>query len=452
MKAKATDLLEVTKLIAFGYLLSQTLISAASAQDAVYPIFTMPECTAKTYKEPIFAVNGSVILEKTTEGAFCNTEDFPEEFDIFSSRVGGAIREELSQNLKSVRMAMYIFSDISIAQEFCEAYARHPFKFEIFSQNRQTETASAVGIHPPVMDLLKKCMPNDLSITLIGCDVWGSERCPDKDFNTMHMKLLEFEKEDGTRTVVFGSGNIGRGIYSNLEDWVFLYGANPDIHKCVWETLQKVSKNYTENDLLYNDCESELFSPNGYDDLQNLIFLPFEAEEYYQEFYKRASSSKHISISSMDFKDRRLAGALRSALRKGAFVTFFVSSDWYYASRAKVSVGNAKRNELEIANNLLEEFSNSVEVRFVDVNFFSSKSRNNLHHKFVVFEEGEGKSSVMTGTVNMSPGAIRNNLDQAYIIIGDAADEYIEYLDWLRKISSLYADMPVKLPVIAGVE
>lgn len=367
------------------------------------------------------------------------------------SRVGSKIIDELRHDLQSVRMAIYIFSDISIARELCSAYQRNRYKLTIYSQSRGPSGHTAVGISPEVVSTLTACMSGDDFRTIeIGCDIWSDTSCRGRPLSTLHTKLIEIHRENGNYAVITGSGNLGRGLYSNLEDWLFFNNSNYLVHLCVWKTIEALAEGHSDAQAVFNSCSASKQVETFSDGAGSFIFLPFEAEAYYQRFYEEAAGADEITIVSMDFKDRRLAGSLRSALQRGATLMFYVSSDWYHAARAGVKVGNAAVDEISFANTLEQSFPGQVEIRFVDVNFFSSTIRNNLHHKFALFERKDGEATVITGTVNMNRGAISNNLDQAYVLGGETALAYAEYISWLGEVSLPYREMPISLPRIDG--
>lgn len=408
-------------------------------------VFTKPECGTYAYAAPVPSIDGSSLVKETRGTFFCTNRDFPLTYDTLSGEVGKRIKAILSNagtdHISKIIIADYIFSDLNTARYICAQFAVRPFDLTIYTQQAEA-TSSSVGISSQVETVLRTCAGKRLIIQRVGCDVFGKAACSSSNINTFHLKLMQVVRMSGLVDQIESSGNIGKGMYANLEDWVFFSRTQDrDLHSCVWPTLVALMEAGNKPQIVYSQCvQRTVHSSND----PKLLLLPFDAEKYYQEFHKAALIATRIDVVSMDFRDRRLRGALAAALRQGSTVNFIASSEWHYASVANEKQGTAEVHDIADAASLEREFPSQVRILFAETNFYSSL-RNTLHHKFVTFRTQSG-NVVLTGTTNMKSGAIRRNLDQAYIFSGAVADAYVGYVDWLMPQLAVTGEMPTTRP------
>lgn len=416
-------------------------IQACAGEDVV---FTSPNCAVYRYSTPV-ELQGGGTLDHSRGGVFCTSNDFPQDYDSLSGPVGKRITDAIDNSsgdsIKSINIADYIFSDGRIAKYICEQNSRSPFDVTVYTQQSDV-SSSPVGIKPGPSSILSGCLGGRLRIVRLGCDVHNVKNCPRESVNTMHLKLLEVKRASGAAVQIASSGNLGKGMYANLEDWIFFqYGSRDDAHVCLWPILDAMptaTKSTLQSQ--YRECQQKQRSAS------KLILLPFESDRYYETFYKLATSASSITIVSMDFRDRRLRKSLETAIKRGGRVSFIASSDWYYAKIKGIHQGNADPDDIEIASDLQKKFPNNVTIKFVETNYYTGFG-NTLHHKFALFLSAGG-ATVLGGTTNMNPGAISLNLDQAYVINGQAADKYQQYVNWLNARSYSADSMPKVLPAI----
>lgn len=406
--------------------------------------FTQPTCRTYAYSTPVPNASGVEQRSETLGGLFCTARDFPASFDSLSGEVGKDIASRLLNNsnnpITRVRIADYIFSDDRVARYLCEQLSVSSFELDIYSQSRAS-AGSRIGVYPSVEAILKDCFRDKVNIYALGCDVFGAS-CSISGINTFHLKLIEVERSSGRVDQIESSGNIGRGMYSNLEDWVFFDDVGVDnVHSCLWRFLEKAALGELNTDVNSSVCEE--IAEGG--ELE-FILLPFNSEKYYNKFYTLAVDASEIFVVSMDFTDRRMQGALKTALRKGANVTFVASSDWYYAHILKKDQGNAIVNDIALPMELRKDFPGQVNLLFAETNYYVGFG-NTLHHKFAVFRSN-GINTALAGTTNMKRGAITRNLDQAYVFRGAVANQYSAYIDWLQPRVLTYDKMPSDRPTI----
>lgn len=406
-------------------------------------IFTEPECQTYSYADAVPLVGGGEI-QNTRGGFFCTSKDFSSSPELAEGSVGKEILKTLKNSdedrIQSVRMAVYIFSDLRVAEFLCAQASVSPFNLTVYTQK-----SSKVGLGAKVSEHLSTCFGDNLKLERLGCDIFAAKDCPGDKVNTMHLKLIEVRRESGQVSQIVSSGNLGRGMYANLEDWLFFDSVKYNsMQDCVWPILSTSLKNTVA---ALKDMYSQCKARQGIIAGSKMILLPFEADEYYQEFKNAALTAQQIDIVSMDFKDVKLKRSLMEALNKGAIVNFYPASDWYFAHVSKEHQGTAGSDEIGVALDLQKKHPNQVSLNFIETNFFYGVG-NTLHHKFALFKGASG-NTVLAGTTNMNASAIRRNLDQAYIFDNDLADAYSDYVGRLKKRSIPYEQMPVAIPVLS---
>ncbi|CTQ12943.1 conserved hypothetical protein [Klebsiella variicola] len=419
--------------------------SSGNSEIQVY--FTEPVCSDYSYKFEVQTQSGRSI-NKTHGGFFCTQKDYPSGFDSLSGTVGVRIATSLknseSDPIKNIEIADYILSDMSIAKYICLQFRSSPFELSIYTQN-PGEKPSGIGIRPPVLAELSSCMKERLHLILIGCNVFTSKDCPRDKINTMHLKLIKIERRSGYAEEIASSGNLGRGIYANLEDWLFFTNAQQgDIHRCLWLTLRKLNFFNKESDKYdYSECKEK----NAKQEDQ-LLLIPFDKEDFYSAFRKASSNANEITIVSMDFKDKKLFNIIDFSAGNGAKIHFIASSDWYYSYILKKEIGTANPDDISMALKIKNKYPERVTISFIENNFYFGSVGNTLHHKLALFRGGE--NTVITGTTNMNTGAINHNLDQAYIFHGESiVNEYSSYIDRINFRSIPLNEMPTVLPELS---
>lgn len=426
-----------------AFLAGFTRTDYAWASDEV--LFTKPGCGTYAYSTPVPTTDGSSLVKETRGAFFCTNRDFSPTYDTLSGEVGRRIKAALSNDgtdhIRKIVIADYIFSDLNTARYICEQFEISPFDLTIYTQQAEA-TSSSVGISAQVETALRSCAGERINIWRVGCDVFGKAACGSSVINTFHLKLMQIVRMSGIVDQIESSGNIGKGMYANLEDWIFFSRTQDrDLHSCVWPTLVAMTEAGNNPQAVYSKCVQVTASTSRD---PKLLLLPFDAEKYYSEFYGAALAAAQIDVVSMDFRDRRLRGALAAALRKGAKVNFVASTEWHYAAVTRQKQGTADVDDIADAASLEKEFPGQVRILFAETNFYSSL-RNTLHHKFVAFR-GENGNVVLTGTTNMKSGAIRRNLDQAYIFRDAVANAYVTYVDWLIPQLIATGGMPTARP------
>lgn len=428
------------KLIIF--ILCFSYFANCDAEIQIY--FTEPTCSDYPYNLEVQSRSGGSI-NKTYGGFFCTQKDYPSGFDSLNSTVGvriaAALKNSQDNPIKTIEIADYIISDMSIANYICLQFRASPFELSIYTQNTG-DKPSGIGIRPPVLAELSSCLKEHLHLTLIGCNVFTSKDCPRDKINTMHLKLIKIERRSGYAEEIASSGNLGRGMYANLEDWLFFTNTQQrDIHKCLWVTLKKLSSVNKEIDKYnYSECKEK-----GTKQDSQLLVIPFDKEDYYSSFRHASSNANEITIMSMDFKDKKLFNIISLSAKNGANIHFIASSDWYYSYKLKKEIGTANLDDISLALKIKEQYPSRVTISFVENNFYVGSVGNALHHKLALFRGSE--DTVITGTTNMNGGAINHNLDQVYIFHDKSiVDKYSSYIERIILRSIPFDKMPTTLP------
>ncbi|MGE8400849.1 MAG: phospholipase D family protein [Delftia tsuruhatensis] len=374
--------------------------------------------------------------------------------DAARIKADGAVRQRIQRSLEQgeenpiqdVRIAHYIFDDDETSDYLCTQYAKRRFSLTIFAQSSRVISP----LKRKIQEALANCFGNDLVVHHIGCDlIREKSKCPKDVISTMHLKVIEIRRANGDMQAIASSGNLGQGMYANLEDWVWFPSARDDgssIHSCMWDALDAFAagpRSVSSIRSQYLTCSrNQSPSTSGI----TFQFLPAETDEFYKKFSGLSRDSTSIVILSMDFRDRRLSAALRSALVKGATVSFLVDDDWYYAGLTQKSTGTASVDDPVLANELLKEWPAQVDIRYLETNHYVLPLLNRLHHKMVVFTTGD-RTTVLTGSLNLNSGAIRWNIDAAYWVSSpELTTAYQQYLARIATQSRARSEMPKEAP------
>lgn len=355
--------------------------------------------------------------------------------------------KQLDENpILDVKIAHYIFDDRSTADYLCAQHNKRRFTLALVLQARFQTSPMARN----VQKTLANCFGDDLSISQIGCDVMKNRtKCPKYVVNTMHLKVIEISRAIGGVQAIVSSGNIGRGMYANLEDWVWfspLLNNGESIHACMWKVLASFSLSPPTKAKIRSDyvsCKGLQSTEVGGIKFQ---FIPAETDEFFDSFFEQSRKADLIEIFSMDFSDQRLGDALRFALARGARVRFIVDDDWYYSSLKNVKVGTAKVGESVLMNAIAREWPEQVDVRYIETNHYEAPFFNSVHHKMAVFTSNE-MVMVLTGSMNLNSGALYGNIDSAYWINeADLVKKYQSYISRIVAKSKTRLEMPSKEP------
>lgn len=411
------------------------------ADEKLEIVFTKPNCTVKEYQTSVKSLN-NIEYNNSKDGVFCSFLDFNKTFNVLNSNVGIKLKSILSNTIEDpieeVKISSYIFSDESVANLICNSYKMKKFKVSIFTQYDSRKVGKE-----KTFNILNECLGSDLNFNRIGCNVF-SDICDKKNINTMHMKLIEVKRSSQKNYQIFGSGNIGKGIYANLEDWLFLIQNNQSIHSCVWDVLKNHSESLNLLKIRYLSCHGKNVNNNI-----EFLFLPFESKSYYNNFLNLSDLSTEINIVSPDFKDKKLNSYLMKFVENGGVVNFFTNSEVYYSFLYNDEQGNSKPNDIQLMLDLKKFKPSQVKIFFVDTNFYFSIVRNTLHHKLIVFSNSNNhKNNVITGSANLNFNALNRQYEQTYIIHNEFADNYLYYIDFLKGVSTEFNDMPTTRPKI----
>lgn len=411
------------------------------ADEKLEIVFTKPSCTVKEYQAPVKSLN-NIEYNKSKADVFCTFLDFNKSYDVLNSNVGIKLEKILSNNIndpiEDIKISSYIFSDESVANLICDSYKVKKIKVSIFTQYDSKKVGKE-----KTFNILNRCLGSDLNFNRIGCNVFA-DSCDKNKINTMHMKLIEVKRSSQKYIQIFGSGNIGKGIYANLEDWLFFEQENQSLHSCVWDILKNTNESFNILKKRYLSCQAEKVSDNV-----EFLFLPFDSKHYYSNFLNLSNISNEINIVSPDFKDKKLNSYLMKFIEKGGSVNFFTNSEIYYSFFYNNEKGNSKPNDIKLMLDLKKVNPGQVKIYFVDTNFYSSIVRNTLHHKLIIFlNSNNHKNNVITGSANLNFNALNKQYEQTYIIHNDSVNKYLDYLKFLKNVSIEFNEMPTTIPMI----
>lgn len=409
------------------------------------PVFTEPECESPAYAEPVTSHAGATILGKRGN-AYCTRADF--QASLRSSPVLARLKQELrhtaTRRMKRLTMAYYKVFSPELLKHLCQEYARHAYTLEIFVQAGRAERYFPQSLR----SLVQQCFGSDVHIRGVGCDVFDrNAACARERLNTCHMKCMIAEFSDGSVRVVAGSGNLNMGMFTNFEDWLILEGrTNGPLHRwheAMVELLRRDPESVSKAAERFQDDVGKY--PESVWRAENVepVLFPVQRERFYALFHEYCVAARAVRVTSQDFNDRRLLGALEAAVRNGADVQFVLDDDWYYSRLLDAPFGTCSPREIKELYEFAERYPNRVEVRYLETNQ-GPAFYNSVHHKCVIFELEE-KIVVYTGAVNLSYGAIRHNMDNGYFLTDpEVSADYAAYYSRLATRAHPWERMPTR--------
>ena len=382
--------------------------------------------------------------------SFCTLDDASriKSEGLVKKRLQGFLFQSTQNPIDSVKIAHYIFDDIDTADYLCEQYSKARFKLKIYEQFSHRPRGSYVKIR----NKLRECFTQDVEIKSIGTCDFMTERnkCNIDVINTMHLKIIEITRKTGETQTVTSSGNLGKGMFANLEDWIFIDEKDDNsskIHSCLWEQLESLAIAAKTNAAIRENYTNCLENKNNYTNGVAIQFLPAQTLEFYNSFAEHSRNASSILIFSMDFSDKRLYGAVKSAALHGAKITIIADDDWYYSTLQRKAVGNSSKNDPKLSEELFSKHPDKVTLKYIETNHYISPFLNTVHHKMVVFKNKKGETTVLTGSLNLNPGAIKNNIDAAYWITNrELTDSYLVYTRKMEAQARNKSDMPKIAP------
>lgn len=449
----------MTRLVLFPALLLISLPAAALEHQVV---FTSPTCPAYRYQQPVQQNDGQRRAERFG-AAYCTKKDqatLSDESKI--KRIISATMLDPGFRIREMDIAYYILGDDFIAELVCKKYAASPFTLRALI----SDVAPGRYAASSALDRMQACMGNDFTRHKIGCDVFArldkeahvSPPCadgrknPELPIQVMHLKLLAMRGDKNGKAqavIITGSGNPGRGMYANFEDWNFITvpenSAFVRRHRCMVDTII-----VSERDALppvrlagvYKTCIAAQVSE---EDNITTLFLPAETAEYRRQLLDAIGRANSISIAALQFKSESLRDALLAARKRGASVRLLMDDNTYYAALAGKDFDTALIEDYR--NHIAPLKAQGIELRFLETNHEQSGLRNLVHHRFVIAERGQERQ-VFTGSAHLIDDALQFNFESQYVFHDTAADAYRQEFEALWARSLPWGKMPAT-PVAA---
>jgi phosphatidylserine/phosphatidylglycerophosphate/cardiolipin synthase-like enzyme len=378
-------------------------------------LFTNPECATYNYAQEVYANNGELLAAKP-QNAYCTGRD----------RAASGNREEAPQqrlvdwindeNLRSISLAFFSFSDSRVLGELCQAVERGVQVRLVIDQANEQERAPKE---------LKKC---------------GAEIIPrggTSGIDLAHIKLILFEtSDDEVLRLVFGSGNLSSGTVLHHENWNFVqlsrtaYFAQD--HLCAYEGMVAAGTGAEFRSYL-QQCRSEIQSQKE-SDIQT-FFIPADNRLAQETFLEALNGSESILLAAHRFSNKKIFTGIENALRSQHSVRLILDDDVYWAQKGFTVGANTKSESDKIY--ALEELG--TEIQYVETNHYEKL----LHHnKFAIFNE----AAVWTGAGNLTDSGFSGNYENFYYItIPEVVSAFSMQYDYLWSISTSRDFMPTSI-------
>jgi HKD family nuclease len=360
------------------------------------------------------------------------------EYDLSQPHFFQAAIERIiaGEKIIAMRMSLYAFSDVSIANRMCKALSPDTHELSIMVQ-RDTGSESALG-H------LEKCA-RQLGVGRIAAFQGGMQV---GGINSFHPKLVYIETP--TRQIaLIGSGNLSSG--RKHTDYVYAVdvvrndqaanGAKRALVTwvgCVTGHINDPSFDSTRNAVLLVRAACDSFDP-----AEASYLMPGDARQWLARSGFLLGRSDEFRIVSQGFNSADVNYLVRLAIRSGKKVRILLDDDMYWSS---LYPDRDLMNEpYELNEYVLPLIRLGAQVRYVVTNHHDI-SRNFQHAKVYSFH-AQNQGTAMVGSLNATGSALSDNLEVMTEIEGTGFQQYNAWFEdlWTRSIA--HEEMPTADPL-----
>jgi len=413
-----------------------------SQQTNTKVIFYSPTCQEYAYPEGSVDVKGETIFFKP-KNAYCTKLDInPNKPHWFSRLIDS---RNSNSDITELDILSFTITNEDFIRSICNRINSKTKRIFVFTQE---------GLPKYGTNKISRC-----AIQTGVKNVRSGFRGREGDFDSFHPKIIVLDFDDGSSDVYTSSGNptTGSELYYDHITLVSLPTKSKYVrwHKCVSSifTKDRYSTNYSDMRNRYRRCEKIIANQN--EETINSYLLPFDRQEFLNEFsyYLGRSKSVRIMVQGAD------AGVIRDLLNKaqkhGTKLLVLRDDDLYWASKYPVGADHGlfnTRDEYEKwMKPVIEKGAND---RYLQTNHHFSM-RNFVHAKFVIFDLIGGDPAVYFGSANLTNSALYRNFENVYFTENkEIADHFSKIFDhyWSRSATNP-DEMPLQdyLPVIEGV-
>ncbi|WFU56832.1 phospholipase D-like domain-containing protein [Bradyrhizobium pachyrhizi] len=409
-------------------------------------VFTNPHCSTKRYLVETTDRTADV-MTGPTGGYYCSSADFLN-WHFETSDLGKTIDKMIGERkISRVALSDYYYSEKSFVDWLCSRSFTDEATIRVYYQHTTDERGHLAADFAQSMASCRK----RVEFFAVGCDVFAeNNKCNGGNVNILHSKVIEFELDNGVSVAVFGSGNLNKALYANIEDWVILASRDKAgfsfRYNCLFRTLDEVTGlRYAPIAFFsttYRRCTSS-WDGGELDAAPGVRFgiLPADSDWFRSKLTKQIAQAAEIMISAQFLSDPAVVAALEASTSR---IRVVLDDDFYWTLETKTPTGVVSLEDTTALEPLLRR--PNVEVRYVMTNHHNLSGPGNTNHLRLIILRGQEASgnSVFTGSAHLRKGSLDQNIEMQLILDEPHLFErYVKFFEDLYERASTPARMPI---------